>query len=464
MQGIESLANLTTLSTSGGPSSARSYVNPFIMPKGSDRFQYREEENRKQKEQLAAVHKMTLVQRADMQTPKIPSLVTTATVKVREPSSARSGAAPRSNEVRPVPPEAPNTGKNMRMTEFVAQKREIFLVQLLIERKNKEMHRLDNEMRAEEKSLLDTENALAEASNQYKMATAQAEAALARARKASEAATKKRVELQKEYKLLLQTTSITRAEITKNEDTLEAHRRYYEFLKSITRDGHSMEEFYESPKVLEAEFDAMEKQNLFLIEQFQELEQDIEKGVNREHTILADTIAQIESVQKKLGVVPVVKDEPYTLTEADLREAENVESELKALNALILKTFVKCFGAGGDISTMGMLERIENALEDMYVKIEYVNPAFVEQKQKKKDYERGEQRRKEEAERKEAEQRLKVQQALERATRPIKKRTGRPMVRRVLPIKETRTDEAALRAAMLEQQRINDLLYGEDLD
>ena len=464
MEGVESLANLTTLSTSKGPSSARTYVNPFIMPKGSDRFQYREEENRKQKAQLAAVHKMTLVQRADMQTPRIPSLVSSQGERVREPSSARSNAAPRSNEVRPVPPEAPNTAKNMRMTEFVAQKREIFLVQLLIERKNKEMNRLDNEMRAEEKALLDTENSLAETSNQYKMATAQAEAALARARKASEAAAKKRVELQKEYKLLTQTTSITRAEITKNEDTLEAHRRYYEFLQSITPEGHSMEEFYESPKKLEAEFDTLERENLFLIEQFRELEQEIEKGVNREHKMLSDTVEQLETVRKKLGVVPVVPDEPHTLTEADVREAENVENELKVLREMILETFVKCFGAGGDISTMGMLERIENALEDMYVKIEYVNPAFAEQKQKKKDYERSEQRRRDEALRKEAEQRLKVEQALERACRPIKKRTGRPMVRRVLPIKEKCTDEAALRAAMLEQQRIERLLYGEDMD
>ena len=463
---MEPLPDLSSLSTSGGPYSARPRVNPFIMPEGSDRFQYREEENQRQRAELATFHRMSLVQRTDMLTPRIPPCISKATMKVHEPGRTRAAVAPRARPdvVKPVQPEAPNTAKNMRMTEFVAQKREIFLVQLLIERKTKEMTRLENEMRAEEHQLLETENSLAETSNQYKMATAQAEASLARARKAVEAATKNRVELQKEYKLLQQTSSIIHTEISKNRDTLESYRQYFEFLKTITPEGRKMEDFYASPKLLETEMDNLEKENLFLIDQYEALKIDLEKGENRESEMLSETNEQLKKVQARLAHVPKVEEIPEIPEEADHQASEALDKELETLNNLIKHTYLSCFHAEANISAMMMLERIENALEGLYEQMEYVDPEFAGAKQKKKDYERAEERRAEESRRKEAEQRMKIEHALERATRPIKKRTGRPIMRRMLPIKIVDQDDEQYRAYLKEQQRIETLLYGEDSD
>ena len=461
---MEPLPPLSLLSTSSGPKSARPYVNPFVMPEGSDRFQYREEENQRQKAELASIHRMSLVQRTDMMTPRIPPLVSKATMKVHEPGSTRGTVAPRTREVKPVPPEAPNTAKNMRMTEFVAQKREIFLVQLLIERKTREMTRLETEMRAEERSLLETENALSEASNQYKMATAQAEAALTRARKSLEAATRNRVELQREYKLVQQSSSIMHSEISKNRDTLEAYRKYHEFLVNITPQGRTMEDFYKSPKLLEEEMDNLEKENLFLIEQYENAQTELAKGENVESEMLSETNEELKKVQERLARVPKVEDMPEIPEEVDRETSAAVDKELDDINGLVKQTYLNCFHAEANISAMMMLERLESALEDMYVKMEYVNPAFAAEKQAKKDYLRAEQRRAQENQRREAEQRLKIEHALERATRPIKKRTGRPMMRRMLPIKIEEQDDEQLRAQLREQERIETLLYGEDTD
>jgi hypothetical protein len=91
-----------------------------------------------------------------------------------------------------------------------------------------------------------------------------------------------------------------------------------------------------------------------------------------------------------------------------------------------------------------------------------VKPQFAEAKQKKKDEARFEQQRAAMAEKKAAEQKLKYDQAVERAQKPIKKRTGRPPVRRMLPITIQRTDPEKLSAEQFERERIEKLLYGEE--
>jgi hypothetical protein len=65
--------------------------------------------------------------------------------------------------------------------------------------------------------------------------------------------------------------------------------------------------------------------------------------------------------------------------------------------------------------------------------------------------------------RKTAEMKTKMEQALERSKMPVAKRTGRPIVRRALPIVGHRIDEEKTRVDLLERQRIETLLF-EDTD
>jgi hypothetical protein len=296
------------------------------------------------------------------------------------------------------------------------------------------------------------------------MATAQTEAALARARKASEAAMKKRMELQKDYKYSLHASSVVRAEIARNENTIYAYRRYAEFLKIVTPDGYETKDFFDDPKKLMEELDAMEQDNCFLMEAYEDLLSDDAKRTSQMENKVRTTETEIRDVQTKWDMVPVVTESREVLMNGSVMEQEALEAELRLLADRIMETYVNCFGKTANLTSILMLEKIENALEDLYVRIQYVKPSFVEDKQKIKDEQRIEKHRLELLEKKEAGQRLKMEQALARAKMPIKKRTGRPPIARYLPIMFHRKDPEVCEAEALERERIEKLLYGSDFD
>ncbi|OHT15969.1 hypothetical protein TRFO_42172 [Tritrichomonas foetus] len=352
----------------------------------------------------------------------------------------------------------------MRMTEFVQEKREVFLIQLIIDRKNKEIARLNNQAKSEENDLQDREMKIAETSNEYKMTSAQIEAALARARKSSEAATKKRVELQKELKCESQTVALIQSEILKNQDTLEAYRQYDEFLHSIIPNGKDFDSHFQSPETLLKYFDDIEQENLFLLDQFQNRTEEIEKDMTKYDKDMNQYDATYSVLKERVDSLPVVPEEQTELMEGNVHESEFIDNELQRLSNLIYSTFVKCFGTGSSLSAITMLEILEQGMEDLYDRIQYVKPSFRNEKMSIIDKQRHLQELRDEAERKEAQQQEKMLKAIERAKKPIPKKNGKPIRGRMLPNMFIKKDEEAERQRMLERKRIEDLLYGPDLE
>ena len=62
----------------------------------------------------------------------------------------------------------------------------------------------------------------------------------------------------------------------------------------------------------------------------------------------------------------------------------------------------------------------------------------------------------------EMEQQRKIEQAIERAKRPIPKRTGRPTLDRILPIKIVKPDDELIKMKEYEARKERELLYGND--
>jgi hypothetical protein len=420
------------------------------MPKGSDSFTYREEQDRIKAANVRATQDMSLVQRTNTEKPTIPSLVTTGTVRQQQS---------RSQEVMPVPPEAPHTIRLLNVNEFISQEREIFLVQLMIDRKRAEIAHLSVEIQAEEAALITRDAEIAETSNQYKMSTAQAEAALARARKASEIAMKKRMDLLKEFKLATQSVSLIRADISKNRETLDSYREYRDFMDRLVPEQEDPETFYTSPEVLIGELDHQERCDLFLVQVTQESGLELDKRLGKVSVQLDATDVQIEGMATKARKVPIVEERDFDLTEGDVKNAAAIEKELADLHRMVSRVYCTCFGPGSSIGALSMLKKIEAVLERQYIRIQTVNSTFAQTIQKKKDEARSEQQRLELEAKKEAEQKLKYDQALERAQMPIKKRTGRPPVKRMLPNQGERVDPERFQAEALERARIHTLLY-----
>jgi hypothetical protein len=171
--------------------------------------------------------------------------------------------------------------------------------------------------------------------------------------------------------------------------------------------------------------------------------------------------ADLTEITGKLDSVPPVADFAETMTIMDVKRTEGIDGELASLRAMIASVHECCFGATGKtIPKLLMVERIETGLENLYARFTGVSPAFADAKQTKKDAKRLEQHKLDSAERKVAGQKLKIDAGIERAQMPIIRRTGRPLIRRMLPITIAQKDPERSRAERRERERIERLLYG----
>jgi hypothetical protein len=81
-------------------------------------------------------------------------------------------------------------------------------------------------------------------------------------------------------------------------------------------------------------------------------------------------------------------------------------------------------------------------------------------KQLEKEKARRDIQRREKAEQHERDQKRKLEQALARAQMPIKRRTGRPVICRTLPL-QLGVNASAEQKKQEEEQQIDELLYGD---
>jgi hypothetical protein len=228
----------------------------------------------------------------------------------------------------------------------------------------------------------------------------------------------------------------------------------------LAPEGHSPEYFYQNPGSLMQELGHMHEHNLFLIRECAALQTQIECDIKKVDTKMNVTDADLTEMQRLREGIPVLAEFTDTLNEGNIKLSEKIENELLFLTERIAETHGRCLGNAQGMPALLMLERIESALEGLYSRLRCVKRQFAEAKQKKKDEARLEQQMAAVAAKKAAEQKLKYDQAVERAQMPIKKRTGRPPVRRMLPITVQLTDPEKLSAERFERERIEKLLFG----
>jgi hypothetical protein len=106
-----------------------------------------------------------------------------------------------------------------------------------------------------------------------------------------------------------------------------------------------------------------------------------------------------------------------------------------------------------------MLRQLEIQFEQFYKLLDSIAPEFIAAKTAQQTKSRRELQRHIKQIKQEAEQKVKMEQALYRATRPIQKRVGRPLMMRSLLSRTDNGDAKALQAALREQARVEELLY-----
>eukprot|EP01135_Chromosphaera_perkinsii_P006593 Nk52_evm18s553 gene=Nk52_evmTU18s553 len=206
--------------------------NPFRMPSDDEIFVMREEERRRKRLERETMKKLRVHEK------------TTYSSRLNAKSLLVSEPDPELDEILNAKKEASQdllmmTTKDRRvekenLTEFIAKKREMFLVQYSLGVKREEMRKLEEIAQAEEQKLLDDEKSLEEDAAKFDAFLKENDKNSVEAIKRAEAETKAKLEKVAEIKKIIAQIMGIKSEMSKNEDQLKEYQMYKEFLDKLT--------------------------------------------------------------------------------------------------------------------------------------------------------------------------------------------------------------------------------------
>ena len=388
-------------------------------------------------------------------------MTTTATALVRR--DVVSGEKTRGDAVTTTRVSSEPARESTR--DFVARKREIFLVRMDAENKLREIARLETEASRREEALSKSEAMLEEDQARFDAFLKENDARVREAVSAAEREARRKHEKMRKTKRLQGEIAAAAQELNRKRDKLRECLEYKAFLDSLTprewferhrqteEDGESpVPMYFKEPEQLMRVFTALEEQNLFLIQNVREAEQALE-GVKAEH---AEAKLKIESETQAL------RDQIKQLTEAieaEERKSErlnaqlnggaggddkDVESELEELSRRVSKVYVDCgFDYDPSMGVLQMLTNIEVKMEEYLAVIDTLPQDLVANMERQKEQERRRIAREEKMKQQRIEQEQRIQRALERARAPAHKKTGKPVMFRSRLVKPKRRDETS---------------------
>jgi hypothetical protein len=424
--------------------------NPFVLPDDGDIFGAREFERRRRSVARSSLMGTSLIQRTDLLRPPIPPCI-----------------IQRHSVLAPTPPiVVPRRGadqmeRSKRITDFLREKRQMYLLQLMIDGQLVDMEEIRKTMSESEREILEEEATINRLSREYKQTQNENEANVNRGFRQREFAIQRRAELQGDLRRATTNVAAEKSLISNRLEILEDYKLYQEFLKSITPEGLCHSDHFDHSDKLVDYLDEMERYNLGLIQACQQTEEKL--AVADADTALEFAIADeaAKLAAEHMDKVPAAPAELPGITEKTVSHGKALEATCDKLEKAVQVCYLKCFPRAGICATMAMLERIENTFEQFYRQLALIQPAFIAKKQAQQIKHHREVQRQLKQEKEEAEQRLKIEQAIYRSTRPVHKHEGRPLMPRSQPFRANSGEDHALMAQLKEQRRVDELLFGE---
>lgn len=435
--------------------------NPFVLPTSTDLFGQKDERERNKAEKAQKQYKMTIVQRAIPKSPYSSRRQIQHNYEQRMKVDLGLGE----DDVKPV---GEMRQRQQHTNQLIQEQREIFLSNLLISRHEEEIERLQNQKDAKNSKLESLEVELKESQNIMKTSTSQNDNIRSRYKKRYDEQLNRRNEVSSQVKNKKQKIAQMEAEIQKLEEVLNQYQAYDELLRDITNT------IGERPKTI-AEFidffEKLENESLFVVKHVEAMQAKTEETE-------IDIDQQIQEIQANLKDID---DEIEKLENGDDYEVDNSaktapSNHLDRQNQLLQKqiglVFKQCFKTNSNdqnASVLGqnsltMLTMIEAQIEAMSRVIRKLDPLFVAKKLKLLNEKKRKEQREANQRKKEIEQKKKIEQMKERATKPVKKRDGRPLMPKVQVTKITKKDPEKRERELQEKARLDQLLYGSIFD
>lgn len=223
--------------------------------------------------------------------------------------------------------------------------------------------------------------------------------------------------------------------------------------------------YFTEPSQLLEIFTQLEEQNLFLIQNAQETEEQLEeikvkfretkKHLDGETSVLQEQINHLESA---------IETEKQRVTQLMGRAAANDSSfqttgiPLETLHEKVKEVFERCLGEKeGQLDTISMLKAIEVQMERYLSEVSDIPTEFLVEEEKAREKARRHVMRERKMLEQAEERALKAKKALERAYKPVPKIMEKPkMFRSVLPKKKEKKQE--------EKQDVEEIMLAQFLE
>eukprot|EP00284_Hemiselmis_tepida_P010146 CAMPEP_0174932562 /NCGR_PEP_ID=MMETSP1355-20121228/36610_1 /TAXON_ID=464990 /ORGANISM="Hemiselmis tepida, Strain CCMP443" /LENGTH=576 /DNA_ID=CAMNT_0016178983 /DNA_START=44 /DNA_END=1774 /DNA_ORIENTATION=+ len=226
--------------------------------------------------------------------------------------------------------------------------------------------------------------------------------------------------------------------------------------------------FFKRPQQLLDIFAALEERNLFLIQNSQETEEQLEELKQKLEVTKSKMDEETEQLQYQINTLK----QSISLEEAKasaLRERANplkgqadehdIELLLHQLNRRVGEVYEKCaFEPDSSLGTLMMLANIEAKLEEYLTSIEMMPQEEVEKAEKEKEKERRLRVREEKMASQKKQQEDRIKKSIERSKAPVQKKTGKPVMFRAAPLVKRRKDKGTTEERDSDEEDLREFL------
>lgn len=428
--------------------------NPFNIPDVTDVFAEQDKIVQERQEKIKGAQKLTLKQRQ-----MLPSQVTSQrSIRERIEQKFRSPEKNKDTDIKGV---TEIRQRQQHTTQLLQEQREIFLANLLIDCHQRELDRINITKQTRKAKFDELQLTLEEDQNRLKTVRRQLEMTRDREKLMLEEQMRKRTEIEVKVKRKRQNVDVLKVELNQLEEKKANYLLYGKLLDQ-------MEETYGTRPSTISEFidafDRLEHVNLFLIQNSRQQASKYENSQYEVEIELEETKKDINDLEQQIEKLKEQKNSIQLLNESN-HDTVDLDDKLEQLQNSISKTFVKCFpAAGNNQNSLTMLSMIENEIETMIKRLDLINDKeMIAQKVKQLNNQRRTEYRLENQARNEKIQLEKKLAMQERATKPVKKRNGRPLVERIVIGQTKKKNTAKLEAEQYEKERLDNLLFGDTI-
>lgn len=199
--------------------------------------------------------------------------------------------------------------------------------------------------------------------------------------------------------------------------------------------------YFTKPQQLLDIFTELEESNLFLIQNNQETEQQLEELRQLHKDTEKSLNKQTESLDENIRALKQEIANEQSRAEAlreRVHESDSQDPQLKLLDVLtsrVREVYAECVEPDGNPPILTMLTALEAKLEHLLSEMAGFKESYVVEAEREKESERREKVRKDRMEAQKEAYELRLKRSMERSQAPVKRKVGKQLMFRSAPIK-----------------------------